>query len=496
MTGSEDDLDPNDWEAFRTLCHHALDRMIDAQKSVRDRPVWRSIPDSAKDALDAPVPWHATAPNEVFELFERHIDAYKLGNTHPSFWGWVHGSGTMTGLLAEMLQGGLNANLGGREHAPVYVERQVIRWSKEIMGFPAGASGLIVTGTSMATLIALTVARHGVLGETVRAEGMRNQRKLTGYMSAEGHGSVGKAFELVGLGHEQLRLVPVDNAGRMKVDALEASIERDLAGDDTRPFVVIATVGTVNTGALDDLRAIRAVCDRHGLWMHVDGAFGAAAVLAPSIRPHLAGIEAADSLAFDFHKWLHVPYDAGCVLVRDGDLHHRTFGGRADYLQSEASGAAAGEPWFCDYGIELSRGFRALKIWMTLKQYGLDALGSMIEKNCAQARYLADRVDAEPRLERQAPVALNIVCFRYLPAHLSGTAPDHAGAIDALNARIVVALHERGIAVPSSTRIDGALTIRVCICNHRTRTSDLDELFAAVLAIGDEHAAQPVASPG
>ena len=489
MSDDERDLDPGgfeDLQAFRLLCHDALDMVIDEQTGKREQPVWRSVPDAVKEDLALPLPRTGTPIGQVLEDFTGQIAAYSLGNTHPAFWGWVHGSGTMTGMLASMLRGSMNANLGGREHAPVYVERQVLSWCKEMMGFPKTASGLLVSGTSSATLIGLAVARHKSLGATARMEGLRRKPQLLAYTSAEAHGSIGKAMELLGMGLAHLRKVPVDEAGAMDMKALAEMVEKDWRKPGHRPFAVIATIGSVNIGAIDDVGAIREICDAYGLWLHVDGAFGAAAMLAPSLRAKVEALSSADSLAFDFHKWLHVPYDAGCILVRDGNLHLETFSGRGDYLQSETRGAAAGEPWACDYGIELSRGFRALEVWMTLRHHGLDRLGAMVEKNCDQARYLAARVDVEPRLERLALVALNIVCLRYLPSDPS-VAPDD---IDTLNASLLVELHERGIAVPSSTRIGGALALRVCICNHRTRKGDLDRFVDAVLTIGQELCAE------
>jgi glutamate/tyrosine decarboxylase-like PLP-dependent enzyme len=275
--------------------------------------------------------------------------------------------------------------------------------------------------------------------------------------------------------------MPVDDAGRMDTAALERAIAADAAAG-LRPFCVVGTAGSVNTGAVDDLAAVARVCRERGLWMHVDGAFGALAVLAPEEAPKLAGIERADSLAFDFHKWLHVPYDVGCALVRDERAHRDAFSLRHDYLAAAERGLAGGNPWYCEYGPEQSRGFRALKVWFTLLTYGLDRLGAAIARNCAQARYLGERAAAEPELELMAPVALNIACFRYRGAGLP------PAALDRLNAEIVADLHEQGIAAPSTTRVGGALVIRACLCNHRTERSDLDALLDAVLRLGRERA--------
>jgi glutamate/tyrosine decarboxylase-like PLP-dependent enzyme len=388
------------------------------------------------------------------------------------------------GALAEFLAGAVNANLGGREHATVYVERQVVAWFKEVMGFPEKASGLLVSGTSMATLLALAIARHRTAPTSMRRDGVGAAGdKLVGYASSQAHSSVGKAFEFMGLGATKLRAIATDPQHRIDVAALDAAIEADVRAG-LRPFVLVASAGTVNIGAFDDLVALRRIADRHGLWLHVDGAFGALTVLAPSERHRVDGIDAADSIAFDFHKWLHVPYDAGCVLVRDGALHQATFGGRLAYLTSAEVGAASGEPWYCDFGVELSRGFRALKVWFTLKHYGLDRLGAVIARNCAQARQLAALVETAPELELAAAVPLNIVCLRY-----RGRGGLDADRLERLNRQLITRLHLDGLAIPSATALDGRTVIRVCITNHRTTDADIEAFVGQVLALGRELAA-------
>jgi glutamate/tyrosine decarboxylase-like PLP-dependent enzyme len=239
------------------------------------------------------------------------------------------------------------------------------------------------------------------------------------------------------------------------------------------PFLVVASAGTVDIGAIDDLAAVAALCREEKLWFHVDGAFGALGMLSPVLAPLLNGIEQADSIALDFHKWGQVPYDAGFLLVRDGERHRAAFAQPAAYLRRETRGLAAGASWPCDLGPDLSRGFRALKTWFTLKTYGMAKLGAMIERTCALARYMEARILAEPRLELMAPVQLNIVCFRY-----------RAGDADKLNGEIVADLQESGISAPSTTTLDGQLAIRAAIVNHRTDVSDVDELVTAVLEFG------------
>jgi glutamate/tyrosine decarboxylase-like PLP-dependent enzyme len=463
-----DSLDPADWPAFRAFAHDLLDAMLDRQQRAAEGPVWRPVPGQVKARLAEPPP---NAPTPLATL-RRELDEcvlpYAVGNTHPRFWGWVHGSGTPGGALAELVAATLNENCGGRDHGGIYLERAVVGWARDWFGLPPETGGLLVSGTSMANLLGLAVARHRHGGGAALREQGVGGAPLVGYASTQAHASVAKAFETLGLGRAALRAVPVGADLSMDVAALAGRIAADRAGG-LRPFVVVATAGTVNTGAFDDLAAIAELCAREGLWLHVDGAFGAVTRLVPEMASLTEGIDRADSLAFDFHKWLHVPYDAGCVLVRDGSLLRETFGGRPDYL-ANVGGLSGGEPWPADLGVELSRGFRALKVWWTIKEQGIGRLGAAIARNCQQARRLAERLAAEPRVEIAHPVSLNIVCCRYVSPGLEGD------ALDALNAAIVVSMQQRGVAVASTSRIGGRLCIRVCIANHRSRNADFELL--------------------
>lgn len=466
-------LDPEDWAEFRALAHRALDDTLDGLHDLRDGVPWREVPPEVKTWLaDDPLPRAGADAGAVYDAFARYVAPYAVDNRHPRFFGWVHGAGTPLGVVAELLTAGLNVNAGGREHAAVYVERQVMAWWRDVFGFPLGAGGIITTGSSMANLIAVLVARRAAAGESVRTHGVAAAGPLTGYTSTEAHGSLHRAFDVAGLGAQALRPIAIDARRRIDLAALRAAIAADRAAGK-RPFFIAATAGSAGTGAVDDLSAVADIAAADGIWFHVDGAFGALVRLAPHERALVAGIERADSLAFDFHKWLHVGYDAGAVLVRDGALHAATFADEAPYLLRAERGSAAGRPWYTDFGPELSRGFRALKVWIAMKTFGLDALGASIEDGCALARALGARIEREPRLELLAPVTLNIVCFRY-------------GSDDACNARLAVELQTRGIAVPSTARIDGKLALRLNVMNHRTTAADLDTTLEAVLAIGAE----------
>jgi aromatic-L-amino-acid decarboxylase len=464
-------LDPQDWAQLRTQAHRMLDDMLDYLAHIRERPVWTPMPQEVRDHFRAGIAREPTPLEEVHREFMDYVLPYAGGNVHPSFMGWVQGSGTATGMLAEMLAGGLNANLGGRDHAPIEVERQMVAWVRQLFGFPQSASGLFVTGTSMANLLAVLVARTARLGKVARRDGLGPAgQKLRAYASTSAHGCITQAMDLAGFGSQALRLVAVDAAARMNVAALRAMIARDRAAG-LEPFLVIGSAGTVDVGGVDDLAAISQVCRDESLWFHIDGAYGALGMLSPAVAPRLDGIGAADSIAFDFHKWGQVPYDAGFLLVKDGHQHHETFASPAAYLRREMRGLAAGSPWPCDFGPDLSRGFRALKTWFTLKVHGADAIGAAITRSCELAQYLERRIRAEPALELLAPAQLNIVCFRYC-------------AGDRVNADIVAALQEDGIAAPSTTKLDGKLAIRAALFNHRTRTADLDALVDAVLRLG------------
>ncbi len=466
-------LDPADWSALRAEGHRMLDDMLDYLQHIRARPVWQPMSDAMRAGFREDLPAAPAELAEVYRDFTRRILPYASGNAHPAFMGWVQGAGNPAGMLAEMLAAGLNPNCGGRDHAAIEVERQITHWARQIFAFPAGASGIFVTGTSIANFIALIVARTARLGVESRRDGIAESgQRLTAYVSAAAHGCVRQSMELAGFGSAALRLIPTDRFDRIETGALRAAIDADRQAGAT-PFFLVGNAGTVDTGAIDDLDALASLAEGERLWFHVDGALGALAMLAPSLKPRFKGIERAASIAFDFHKWGQVPYDAGFILVRDGALHRAAFASEAAYLGRETRGLAGGSPWPCDYGPDLSRGFRALKTWFTLKVHGTEKLGAEIARSCALAQYLKARIEAEPRLELMAPVALNIVCFRY-----RGSDPDR------LNAAIVADLQEQGVAAPSTTRIGGALAIRACLINHRTQPRDIDALVDGVLARG------------
>jgi aromatic-L-amino-acid decarboxylase len=474
----ERSLDPDDWEAFRTRAHLMLDAALDHTQGVGEDTVWKPVPNKVKAALSQPVPLEAQGTDKVCKELLDYVLPYATGNTHPRFFGWVHGAGTPGGIIADTMAAAMNSNLGGRDHGANYVERQVIDWVRKLFEFPHTSSGLVVSGTSIATVIALTTARYAKTNYDVRRHGVRTDKGcLVGYTSTEAHSCIARTFDMLGLGFDALRSIPVDDEYRMDISALRQAIRDDLEGG-YQPFCVIGSPATVNTGAIDDLDAIADICREFDLWFHVDGAFGAVATLSEALKPRFKGIERADSIAFDFHKWMHVNYDAGFVLIRREDLHREAFTLRREYLTAAPRGLAAGNPWFCEYGPELSRGFRALKVWFHLKEHGIKRIAEKVEDNCRQAEYLGGLVKAQPHLELLTPVSLNICCFRFVIPELTDT------ALNRVNEDIVMNLQESGKAVPSTTKLDGKLAIRVNITNHRSTLSDFRMLVDEIVKLG------------
>jgi aromatic-L-amino-acid/L-tryptophan decarboxylase len=471
-------LDPENWNEMRALAHRMVDDAISYIEKVHERPAWQQIPEAAAASFLSPAPHEPAGAEAVYKEFIENILPYPMGNIHPRFWGWYMGNGTILGALADFLASAMNSNLGGGSHSAVLVEEQVINWMREILNFPMDASGLLVSGGSMANFVGLAVARNSKAPYNIRESGLGySAGQLRVYASTEVHSSNQKAVELLGLGSKNLRYIPVNEDYTINTAELKKAIKEDKA-EGFLPVCVIGNAGTINTGAIDDLNSLAVICKEEGLWFHIDGAIGAVALLAESVRPLLSGIEKADSVALDLHKWMHVPFEAGCIIIRHSEDHLRTFSLTPEYLAHETRGLPAGSIWFSDYGLQLSRGFRALKVWMSVKEHGLDRFGRLMERNIEQAHYFGKLVEAHPEMEILAPIGLDIVCFRFNP----GVEDDKT--LNALNKEILLQLHEQGIAVPSYTTLNGRYSLRIAIANHRSRLEDFDLLANEVVRIG------------
>jgi glutamate/tyrosine decarboxylase-like PLP-dependent enzyme len=477
---NETSLDPQNWDTMRQLSHKMVDDMMDFLQNVQDRPVWQKPTNDMKAFLTTDLPTAPQSPENIYKEFIQHILPFPKGNIHPRFWMWVEGTGTPLGMMADMLAAGMNVNNTIGDHAAMYVDKQVVEWSKQMMGFPDTASGILVSGASLANTTALIVARNAYSKRNIRKKGLKGtSKKLLVYTSTETHGCVQKAVQAIGLGDDAVRKVPTNAHYEMDVTALKRMIDADKAAGYAA-LCIVANVGTVNTGAIDPLDDILAICKKEKIWLHIDGAFGAVAKLTPEYATRLKAIEQADSLAFDFHKWMYVNYEVACCLIRDGKLHREAFASAPIYLLTHEKGIATGPETMNNYGIELSRGFKALKVWMSLKEHGIAQYTAQIRQNIAQCLYLEALINATPHLEMLVPVTLNIVCFRYNP---SGKTEQE---LFDLNKHILMELHERGIAAPSFTILNGKYAIRVANVNHRSKKEDFEALVRGVLLIGRE----------
>jgi glutamate/tyrosine decarboxylase-like PLP-dependent enzyme len=472
-----------DWspEEIKRVGYRVVDLIAEHLSSLPERPVFAPVPPELASAfLQEPAPHAGRDPEDILDLFRTTVEPYPFGNGHPRFFGWVNSPPTVMGIFADALAAAMNPSCAGGNHAAVYVERQVVNWFKQMLGYPPDAFGLLVSGGSMAALTALTVARHAKCGFDVRAKGLREApSQLVFYKSAEGHGCHQKVVELIGVGSDHLRTIEHDDAWRMRAGALAARIRQDRR-EGLTPVAVIASAGTVNTGAIDPLEAIADVCREHDVWLHVDGAYGAPAILSDRYESALAGIALADSVALDPHKWLSVPVEAGLVLIRHSEAQRAAFSLVPPYLRTDGSQTGVGgPPWFSEYGFQQTRGFRALKVWMSLLHYGLEGYRAAINRTLDLAASLTEMLRQAEDFEVCEPQNLGIVCFRFRPrTNGSGGEPD----LDRVNRVALERMQLAGEAFVSSTSLNGLFWLRACVLNPRTTIDDLHALLGAVRA--------------
>jgi glutamate/tyrosine decarboxylase-like PLP-dependent enzyme len=474
-------------DEFRQAGHALVDRLADFLGSLRGRPVTPGeTPAEVRALLGRPPLPAAGAPagallSEATELLLEH----SLFNGHPRFMGYITSSAAPLGALADLLAAAVNPNVGGWELSPAAseIEAQTVRWVAELVGYPAGAGGLLVSGGNMANFVCFLAGRRAMLGDSARTTGLAELGggRVRIYASAGTHTWIQKAADLFGLGTDAIRWIPTDAAQRLRVDLLRERLRDDLAAGD-RPIMVVGTAGTVSTGAVDPLRELAGVCKEHGLWFHVDGAYGAPAAVLPDAPDDLHALALADSLAVDPHKWLYAPIEAGCALVREPGRLPEAFGYTPTYYRFETEGEEPPINYY-ELGLQNTRGFRALKVWLALRQAGREGYVRMIGDDCGLAAALHRAVGEHPELEA-GTLGLSIATFRYVPRDLvPGDAPD-AAYLDALNEALLARLKTGGELFVTNAVLDGHFWLRACIVNFRTTVADVAAIPEIVARTG------------
>ena len=429
------------------------------------------------------VPEEGLADEDLLEHVRKVVFDYSMYPGHPGFMGYISGAGTIPGVVADFIAAMLNQNVGGWRLGPAAneIETHLISWFARRFGLPEGAGGLIVSGGALANFVGLKAAREAKSGWDVRTEGVSAGDPLVLYASAEAHDVNTRGADMLGLGTQAVRTIPTDENYRMQVDALEAAVRSDIESG-MRPIAVVASAGTVATGAVDPLPDIADLCERFGLWLHVDAAYGGPAILSDELAPLLTGIERADSIAFDPHKWLYTPHSGGCVLVRDRQTLLDAFSIHPAYTREDKDRTGHGIDMY-ELGPQFSRSFWAFKIWMSLLAHGRAAYGKRIAHDVELAKYLADIVDQRPDLELMAPVTLSICCFRYVPQDL-GEGGGREEYLDELNERLMTEVQLDGRTYYSNAVLRGRFCLRPCIVNFRTEAEHIEQLVDVTGEIG------------
>src|ERR1700693_1533579 len=475
MSDSSFDLSPDE---IRRLGYAATDAVAGARARLTSRPVFGKVGAGAS-LFDEPLPENGQPIEQTLAFAREHILPFPMGNSHPRFYGFINATADPVGIAADYLAASMNPNCWGGDHAAIHVEHRVMRWLADFLGYPGTAEGILVSGGSMANFTALAAARRAMTPGNVREDGLAGEGRprLTVYASDQVHHCVDKAVDLLGIGTRQLRKIETDERFRIPMDLLEEARAAVLP-----PGIVVGNAGTVNTGAIDPLEEIADFCRRESLWFHVDGAYGAMARLSAKLAPLFSGMERADSIAADPHKWLYVPYEAGATLVREPGRLSAAFRKFPEYLATDPESPFPGPAWFAERGVELSRSFKALKVWMGFKTHGRIGYARAIENDVALAHFLAAEVDRRPDFERLAPTVLSIANFRYRP---EGSVLSDAD-LDLVNRRIVNRLVGDGSFFLAPTILKGRTALRVCIVNFRTREEDLIALLDEAARIGRE----------
>lgn len=449
---------------------------------LESKKVYEARPPAEVHAMfDEPLPRAPGNVRALLETIERDVFGAAMLNISPNFLAYVTGGASQVGILGDMLGAALNQNctLWHIAASAAAIEQQAIRWIAEFIGYPSDTGGVFTSGGSVANLTCLAAARRAKAPFDVANAGMNGGPPLTMYTSAQGHSCLDKSLDMLGLGKAQLRKIPVREDLTVDVHALENQVIADRSAG-FHPICVIGNAGTVNTGAVDPLHALADVCARHDLWFHVDGAYGGPAAATDIAGELFRGIERADSVVLDPHKWLYVPFEAGCALVKDARALRDTYSLIPEYLRSVAD--ESGRIDFMEYSMQLSRGFRALKVWMTFKAYGADTLRAAIEDKIETMRHLARLVDESDDFERLAPVPLSAVCFRYVPS--DGPQRHDQEYVNTLNKRLLDAVEKDGRVYVAGTMLQGKTALRACSITHRTEKRHVEYLLAVLRELG------------
>jgi len=470
-------------DEFREAGHELVDSVAAFLRSLPERPVNRDeSPTRVRELLPrGGLPESGTDPRSLLREAARLLVDHSLFNGHPRFFGYITSSAAPIGALADLLAAAVNPNLGGWQLSPIAteIELQCVRWIADMLGLPPGSGGLLVSGGNVANFTCFLAARRAKAGPDVRERGLPSgSGRLRIYASTEAHTWIQKAADLFGHGTDSIRWIAVDDRLRLDVADLRARIEDDRGRGD-RPFLVVGTAGSVGTGAVDPLPEIADVAREHGLWFHVDGAYGAFAAVLPDSPRELRGMAQADSVAADPHKWLYAPLEAGCALVRDASALPDAFAYRPPYYHFEGEET---DPRinFYEYGMQNSRGFRALKVWLGLRQVGRAGYVGMISDDVRLARRLAELLRAEPEIEVLTH-SLSITTFRYVPADLDRAADGAEPYLDRLNDKLLQRLKSSGEAFLSNVVVRGRFALRACIVNFRTTLADVEALPGIVV---------------